>query len=418
MRVIVTGLILMGGCGSDKVDDKGKGNRQIDTAQLTDGVDVDGDGFVEDDCNDEDETVFPGALEVLGDGLDHDCDGDPNRTALVWATGMTGVRVPTVGATTEHYVLTTAADTYTPDYTDVGISLIFDLTAKGQQQPREDVLWTGASSDEPLGPQVDMPSFGENFFGIGNYQRPSDTAYYTTIVKTNWDWTVEAFKRTPSSEYHGLSGPFSDVSARLAGTELRVASCGPGAIHAVALTANDLPFGAYANVSAEIPGEGATHCGLQHGDGNNSVLHMGDGGGISSWDIRFGSETISAAAEQPFANLSANNIRIDRQWIVIATTDGVTLSDESGDSEYRFFVGQNVLDADVSWFEGHAVAAVVISGDLHLAWGPDPDDFSEVRIPDIAGITGVSIYRDADRVFVAVSDEDTVGWFFLAPPPV
>ena len=40
-------------------------------------VDNDGDGFVaSEDCDDNDPTVFPGAVDVDGDGIDNDCDGE------------------------------------------------------------------------------------------------------------------------------------------------------------------------------------------------------------------------------------------------------------------------------------------------------------------------------------------------------
>ena len=417
MRAIVAGLIAIAACGPPEGSRHGlKDDQPIDSGPV-DTDDVDGDGFQDDDCDDNDATVFPGALEVLGDGIDHDCDSDPNATALAWATGLTGARGPTVGASTEHYVLTTAADTYFPDYTDVGISLIFDFRATGQQAPREDVIWTGASTEEPLGPQVDMVTFGENFFAVGNYYRPSNAAWYTTTVKTNYDWSVEAFKRTIASDYHGPGGPFSDTSARAAGTELQVASCAPDTVQVIGITANDVPFKSHTDVHADILGEGGEHCGLQMATPGRSVLHMGGANGIKSWDVDFGNETISLAPDQPFASLSANNIRISKQWIVIASTTGVTLSDESGGADYLVFGGQDIADADLSWFEGNAVLAAVIGETLHLAWGPDPASFTEATLSGVTGISGVSIYRDADRVFVAVlAGPDDIGWMFLAPP--
>ena len=53
------------------------------------GVDADGDGFQAGlDCNDADADVFPGAVEVCGDGTDQNCDADPDDGCTVDHCGV------------------------------------------------------------------------------------------------------------------------------------------------------------------------------------------------------------------------------------------------------------------------------------------------------------------------------------------
>jgi hypothetical protein len=54
------------------------GQCNVDDWDLMSGsADVDGDGFTEDqgDCDDNDDSIYPGAEEICGDSIDQDCDG-------------------------------------------------------------------------------------------------------------------------------------------------------------------------------------------------------------------------------------------------------------------------------------------------------------------------------------------------------
>ena len=67
---------VLGGCvGTEKIPDAQPPYGLPDTESVSD---QDGDGFSvrQGDCNDQDASVFPGAEDPVGDGLDTDCDNE------------------------------------------------------------------------------------------------------------------------------------------------------------------------------------------------------------------------------------------------------------------------------------------------------------------------------------------------------
>src|SRR5689334_16258535 len=71
-----------------------------DTDTGTEPLDEDGDGFsIDEDCDDTDAAIHPGAQEVGSDGLDNDCDSavDCDDTDLIgdWVGDVSGADVPT-----------------------------------------------------------------------------------------------------------------------------------------------------------------------------------------------------------------------------------------------------------------------------------------------------------------------------------
>jgi hypothetical protein len=67
-------LMGLGMAGCDQAVEDIYGVPNFDTAFR---ADEDGDGFsVVDDCDDEDSSIYPGAEEIPGDGIDQNCNGD------------------------------------------------------------------------------------------------------------------------------------------------------------------------------------------------------------------------------------------------------------------------------------------------------------------------------------------------------
>jgi len=84
-------LLLILACSSK---DPSAGGHDTEGVHDTDPVvDADGDGFIEDDCDDSNGAINPAATDIVGDGIDQNCDGadgvdaDGDGHAAIWSGG-------------------------------------------------------------------------------------------------------------------------------------------------------------------------------------------------------------------------------------------------------------------------------------------------------------------------------------------
>jgi len=120
------------------------------------------------DCDDNDPTVFPGALERLGDSVDQDCDGHPDTTPLVFSRAtFRDLGQPRVVATDDAFVLLAAVtDRYDDGATAPGAQVAavsFPRNATGATAPTFDNTPYPTGSN-PLTPSLGAVGAGDRYY--------------------------------------------------------------------------------------------------------------------------------------------------------------------------------------------------------------------------------------------------------------
>ena len=134
------------------------------------------------DCDDEDATIFPGTLEVLGDAVDQDCDGGVDTSPfipipLVWDE-LGQVRTST---TDDHFVLVFAGLGDSVGGTSPGLAArSLDLDARPSSTPNTDgSLLTGTES--AIAPGVGLWALDAGYYVAGG--RTVGTSTRTAVVQ-------------------------------------------------------------------------------------------------------------------------------------------------------------------------------------------------------------------------------------------
>lgn len=402
--------------------------------------DVDGDGWIPDawlnafdtyvdtwglvlqaepgDCDDNDPTRHPGALEKLGDGIDRDCDGHDSTAPFTFgAYTWSNPRPPRLVRTTDHVVLVAAADHFTSpvhDLIDIGVGLVFAPLGGAHALPAiQPVPWQGHLAPHPLGDRIDATVDGNAWVAAASYTNVVNGNTYAVAVRHAWNGTNYA--RTWQDA--GLAPTYDsrDIDVVLDDNgEPWVWSCGDQVIHVV--NGNGSP---QVDVSAHATGVPGGVCFVERPvatgsssavtcDGSTCVSHTWDG-------------ALAASPDQPWAGASVLYADHRGELTVVVDDQGGVFVD---DGVAGVVVGAHldVIEADAARVGStlYVVALVQKQGGpaLVLLHGNPAVGMQEVplsfeRNGTALVPTGASVVADNQRVVVAATASDAVGWFFL-----
>ena len=403
----------------------------------------------EGDCDDTRADTWPGAVEVLGDDLDQDCAGDPDRTAWGFGDGAgdydwtnpTNPEVARLGDTL--LVMVGAEGAQIPGVQEeIGVAFPFDLAAaRGGAIPNAGIppYWKATSPNLTMQSLVDVeilpdpPDIDKD--GIPDpvvsaaYNTDNTVTGYTHLSVTNLryntgdpllapllgtiDFIDDSYTATAINVIHDVDGdPFA-------------LACSPTWLH---LT---FPEGKAETGEDNIEGIDADTCFFSDRptgtDPATVPFSLCSGGACEDWSA---SSTPELVNEGPGLGGWAFGDQ-DGDWIALIDGAGAATVRAVGGGDEAVFTAQTTIHLDVAYSDPNLFVAGVVDGgggpEIRLAFGP-PGDLVEVDLPyDDPSVDGevprwVGVYADADRVVVAVTaltgipQQDSVGWVFFAPP--
>lgn len=388
------------------------------------------------DCDDTNVEINPEGLEVLGDGVDRDCDGDPDTTGFAYGDlEWIDPGPPRALATRDHVVLLAAAqggidlgDGFDVRQTrSVALSWGLDATSS-TAQVIDEAPYVTTSDDDLLDAPISAVADGESYLTSHSW---SATRTRLEVARSVRDLVSSANYRTGAGRVD--SGTRAGAARSYLGTDLRcdsatdrcwVVSCDEDSMHFMSfdrsssLTRRASGFDTLA-LPADIQGcivlpsaqsGGAVVLGALTADGQLYPFEP------------LGEELIPATTD-PFPAGSYDFVRSQGEWIVMGlASGGLRLFQSPGDS-LDILTGTRFVDADaVVTGSGAAaqwtVAAVRPSGEVVLAYGL-AGALLQVDLP-IMGDSGpllvdsVAVARQSDRVLIGVRGSDDgevrIGW--------
>jgi len=396
------------------------------------------------DCEDTDDTVNPVALEKLQDSVDQDCNGS-NETAWFafgdyeWAE----VRAPAVGGDDNRYFLSVMATQYSYLETtqqEAGVELVFLKDSGNQAVPESQQVWTvGSAGADPVGGGFDMVLDGDTHYLAYSYKVSSKI--HLKIKRYTWDSVLAGYSSL-SSDYEDeaslitVAANYDDVDLRLAddGT-LWVLGCteddDDDLLQAVTIdTTGDLET--QLDVSESLAGGSGDLCFTDLS--GSTARHVAQGSSAqSTYSVNAADEfegTVSGWSDYDLTAVRTHGdlvIGVDDDDLVVLhhPTLGfreIDLTTELGSGD--------IVSADAMFHDGTLYGVGVLDpsttaldNKVFLVYGDISSGSFSVTDFDFVSADGeaftpehASLHVDEDRLVIAVSGDNAVGWMFLEMP--
>ncbi|MBT3222282.1 MAG: hypothetical protein HN348_24685 [Proteobacteria bacterium] len=401
------------------------------------------------DCDDEDSTVTPAALEHFGDLVDQDCDGHNDTTPFGFGDMMWDApRNVVIGGNDGRYMLTTSADLLlqgTSSLDKIGITFFFETADAGHQAHHSgQTIWQGASTPSPLGHEVAMLASGDTFYAATSYFASTGPANTLIVKKMDFNTINKTYSQAlafrgfnvADEAYNGL-----DLQAD-SNADYWAFACGDSIAHFVTASSSSGTFSRTSSGYDTIVG--GSDCFLDVTDTSDSIALAtvcDQSNGCISYDVNAEEESVTVSAEQPWEDEEFATTLTRGDLLLAPYLDqGLLIHDHLNDVDYELLSDEKVIYADYAAYGPDSYVAAIIEdaddSELHvlLLWGTLGDTLDEVEFPVYRGfdtlgspITDLdpetcSVFVDKDRIMLAITgsetaqtpEEDGVGWVFLS----
>lgn len=404
------------------------------------------------DCNDDRFDTWPGALEILGDTRDQDCQGNGDTSTFGFGNSdvhftWTAPSNPEVTRLGDYYLVMVGAKTgeFPTLQQEFGIALPFSPSRARGGGPPDEIGYPNWKSQAPtlvIEPLIDialMPNPPDTdgdtvpdpiIQGLTNSNH-SDLDYtYLTLSGLKFESADIEIVSAGASTTSLVQSPYSasnlDVVYDSDGNPFSLA-CSDLRLNAIYGVTGG-PFTPSQSSVTTATGDMCFFSDVPSLDGTDwsADFSLCTAGSCANWTL---SDTASFSNNGPDAATIAYGDQ-DEGWIVTIDSAGSAYVRAAGGVDQGVFPGETVLHLDASEHEDTLYVAAIIDGasgiEVWLEFGPATGERERIQLPfDDPDVIGeipatIGVFADADRVGVAVSalgggSADTVGWVFFGP---